>query len=613
MEFEASKRAIAQIHFADFNTIAGTGFLVAEGYVLTCAHVVKEALRSPEHVIGSELSVTFFNTTQPHQATVIFYEFEQHDSGRDAALLYLSAMPKLAIEAIPLCPLSQQQLNDAALRVFGFLNGDRAGRNLTAVTRGETSGGWVQIEDTKAPGLAIESGFSGSPVWCDASQSSVGMVVARHVGQDDAKVGFMIPVQKLQIPLQALKKHALLEILVPHHDALSEQITTAYKVCRPDTWSEPFENELEHRLADMALMSSGKLVEFAACLWNQPRVDPVRTDLIAWIERYKSEDKDLAALLKQMEERQQQVAPQHMNVVKPCLLIRIQADKATKKEPYQVDGWLVPNSTRYNAETREGYEPKTGEGAETLKLLNWQKYLDIPESEDLTDGVRYEHLPALIADYLDQVARRNIRVEDLTIEFFLPLPLINQAIEQCPIPVEYGFPAPLGIEERCPHVVIRSQERLDFARGLKQWETKWNRLQDELHGPAIDAFVDGNELTPKRLQNALASALGLKLTKKLPKASNQGEIGVLLATGTPAAVWIRCPDSPHLAASLDTTILNCCLERVPDEVFSLRRETSELDEDVSPLASSELGHHLSFLWEDFYRVPPNITYSHEKL
>ena len=272
----------------------------------------------------------------------------------------------------------------------------------------------------------------------------------------------------------------------------------------------------------MTQMSASKLVEFAACLLTQPKVDRWRVELTAWIEDYKDKDTDLASLLKQMAERQQQVAPQRTQVANPCLLIRIQADKATKKEPYKVDAWLIPNSNRYDAESREGYNPQTGEGAEPLTFVGWERFIDDPDSVDLTTGIRSEHFPLLLANYVDQVACRDISFRDLTIEFFLPLPLINEAIEQCSIPMEFGLPAPLGIDEKCPrldetcpHVVIRSQERLDFTRGFKLWESKWEQLQRELKTAAIAAFVDGNELSPKQLQTALMPALGLKLTNKI--------------------------------------------------------------------------------------------------
>ncbi len=220
MTFEASKRAIAQIHVAKSRAIAGTGFLVAERYLLTCAHVVKEALFAPDDPLGSVLEVTFFNAAEPQQATVIFYEFEEHRYGRDAAVLYLPEDAPGAITLAPLRPL--QHYNGAELQVFGYPGNDAAGRNLTTITNGEVSGGWVQIEDTKVPGLAVEAGFSGSPVWGKAEGGIVGMVVARHQGQATDKVGFMIPVQQLQAARQAVEQHSGRSLLLFSGDAFTQ-------------------------------------------------------------------------------------------------------------------------------------------------------------------------------------------------------------------------------------------------------------------------------------------------------------------------------------------------------------------------------------------------------
>lgn len=610
MAFESIKRAVAQIHYANSSNIVGTGFLIAEGYLLTCAHVVREALSASESVVGASLQVTFFNATEPQSAEVIFYDFDELTYGSDAAVLYIPKALGLVATTELLRPL--RQYSEAALQVFGYPGNDAAGRNLTAVTRGEVSGGWVQIEDTKMPGLSVEAGFSGSPVWCNAAQGIVGMVVARHQGQVTDKVGFMIPLQQLQSARQAVEQHSLLTVLSPYQETLIDQITAAYQVCRPGIWPAPLQRELQFRLADMAQMSAHKLFEFVACLLNQPGIQAIQADLITWFDCYKRDGLELSALLTQMREQQGKNGAKQGQVFEPRLLVKVQADKTTKGEPYQINAWMVPDSRRYNLATGEGYDPATGTGAKELMPQNWQKYVDQPGAIDLTAGVRYDDLPVLLADYLDQVASQGIAFQALTVELFLPFPLINEAVEQCCIPVEFGFPEPLGVGQDRAHVVVRSQERLEFARGLVLWETKWNRLQNELSAAATDALVDGDRYSARALQAELKQALGLRLTQRLPVAANQGEIGLILATGTPAAIWLRCSDR-DLANRLHYDVLDDCLAQVPEKVCSLRRNTFALDEEAESDSPIELGHHLSFLWEDFYRVPPSITYSDSQL
>ncbi|MBD2261110.1 trypsin-like peptidase domain-containing protein [Pseudanabaena sp. FACHB-2040] len=604
MGFEESKQALTQIHFAGSDAIAGTGFLVADSYVLTCAHVVKAALPAVEEPIGASIEVTFpFLGPASIQAAVVFCEFDEFDGGRDAAVLHLLAPSQLAHQPMPLVPLLQ--FDSAVVKAFGFPNGEPLGRNLIAVTRGEVTGGWIQIEDTKGPGLAVEAGFSGAPVWCDASQAAVGMVVARDQDRPEAKIGFILPTQKLQTPLQEIQKHSLAQLLTAHQQALTEQIATAYKICRPDNWSAPFPVGLEEMLADLSQMhaeslSASRLVQFGACLLNQAETAIIRAELTGWLEKYAEA---VAPLLKQMEQRQQQMLPA-TTPSSPCLLVNVQADKTSKAEPYQINAWLIANINRY--------DPRTGEGADVLPTEGWQEYVDDPSQIDPQAGIKYEDIPAMIASYLDQVGRRGIDLQNLTVEFFLPFSLINRDVEQCCIPAEFGFPKPLGIDEDCCHVVLRSQERLEFARGLAAWQSKWKQLDDNGQQKAMNLFIRDETASPKQLQKALQTAFGLKLTR-LPKATNQGEIGLLLATGTPAAIWIRSSAEHSWEELVDTQVLSGSLGQVPNQVLALRRNTLELDEEDDLEMSLELGHHLSFLWEDPHRRPPEITYSDKNL
>ncbi|NET39821.1 MAG: trypsin-like peptidase domain-containing protein [Cyanothece sp. SIO1E1] len=92
MGFEESKQAIAQIHYADSEAIAGTGFLVAKRYVLTCAHVVKSALAGEEKPMGRTLCVTFPFSGRglPYPVEVVFYRFDENTEGADSAVLCLT-------------------------------------------------------------------------------------------------------------------------------------------------------------------------------------------------------------------------------------------------------------------------------------------------------------------------------------------------------------------------------------------------------------------------------------------------------------------------------------------------------------------------------------------
>jgi len=603
MEFEASKPAIAQIYDANSLNIVGTGFLVAANYVLTCAHVVQAAIEGIEPM-GATVKIKFpFADDTTYTAEVIFYELDQTTYGDDAAVLYLSDPVPPSIQPMPLGSL--RQYDNGEVKSFGFPSGEASGLNLTAITEGQINGGWIQLRAPGVTGIAVEEGASGSPVWCPVINKVVGMMVARDASRETARVGFILPTEKLEAPLVGIKRHSLFKILAAHQQSLAQQITTAYRVCRPTRWNELFHTELNAILLDLSQMPPEglvefKLVQFAACLLNQPQIDVVKIPLINWIASYTA---SLSQLLTAMKTRQEELAPQLTASSQPHLLVSIQADKVTAAEPYHIEAWLVRNAEHYN--------PSTGEGAEALTPQAPERYTDEAIAID-SEAVSYDHIPLLLAAYLDEVGAKGIDIQHLTIEFFLPLALINKAIEQSWIPAEFGYPFPLGIGADCPHVVIRSQDRLDYPRSLGQWRTKWQQLQDSKADSAIGILIQGDR-NLRQLQTALKTALGLKLTQ-MPQTTKQGEIALLVATGTPVALWVRCQSNDmDWGTCLEQQVLNCCIDTLPRQVRDLRRATAELENETDREVSQELGHHLSFLWENPHHVPPKIVYSSDPL
>jgi vWA-MoxR associated protein C-terminal domain/vWA-MoxR associated protein middle region (VMAP-M) 1/Trypsin-like peptidase domain len=603
MEFEASKPAIAQIYHANSANIVGTGFLVAANYVLTCAHVVQAAIEGTPEPMGATVKIKFpFADNTTYTAEVIFYELDQTTYSDDAAVLYLSDPMPPSIQPMPLGSL--RHYDNVEVKSFGFPRGEAFGLNLTAITEGQINGGWIQLRAPGVTGIAVEEGASGSPVWCP-SIGVVGMMVARDASRETARIGFLLPTEKLASSLNSINCHSLLKILADHHQSLAQKILTAYHVCRPTRWKEPLQTNLNAILLDLAQMppdglDEPKLVQFAACLLNQPQIDPIKTSLTTWVANHTV---NLGQLLTAMETRQTQLSPQLIKPSQPHLLVSIQADKVTAAEPYHIEAWLVRNV--------EHYKPSTGEGAEALTPRALERYTEEAIAID-PEAVSYNHIPLLLAAYLDEVGARGIDLQHLTIEFFLPLALINKAIEQSWIPAELGYPFPLGIGSDCPHVVIRSQDRLDYSRSLGQWRTKWQQLQDSKADSAIGVLIQGDR-NLRQLQTALKTALGLKLTQ-MPQTTKQGEIALLVATGTPVALWVRCQSNTiDWGTCLEQQVLNCCIDTLPRQVRDLRRATAELENEIDREVSQALGHHLSFLWENPYHVPPEIVYSSDSL
>jgi hypothetical protein len=651
MEFEDGKRAIARI-YSILDEVAGVGFLVADRYVLTCAHVVQACLNPQPgddvDCTGEMITLTFPFATgnQQYQTQVIFYALDA-EASRDVAILHMAAKPNDPIEPLPGAKLLESDFAD--FQTFGFPAKDgELGQNRSVLSRGSVVGGWVQIDCPNSTGGEIEKGFSGAPVWCPTRKAVVGMVVARDPHRPGEKIAFMVPMKALDCALEFIQRHSLLLVLEPEQHLLIDQIAIAYALCRPINWSKPYQTQLEQRLDDLTRMSAGgleepMLVQFVACLLNQEILESVDQELKQWLEQWALSPAELASLrvslLDKSRNRQSVSYGQTNESPRPYLIVSVEESEC-RENPYRVRASLIRDVACY--------DPKLATGAEPLAFqADVDRY---PDSQGLNpeDGIPKDKLPVLLACYLDQVGARNIDIHQLTVELWLPLSLVNEPIEQQPIPTQLGFDQFLAQE--CGHVMVRLQDRLKETRMFGRWQTKWQRLHKLPPEKAGLTFVPGTG-NIKQIYRSLSPdhVLGLRLTRK-PQTERGGELDALIATGTPTALWVRQEKSVadweslfsqqvfgcmggETLVDIDPSESRCCLScpnsslappdsgcrsislaDLPQQVANVRRNTRDIDEDFPLEQSVELGHHLAFLWEDPNRVPPvSPSFSHDKL
>ncbi|GAX34584.1 trypsin-like peptidase domain-containing protein [Nodularia sp. NIES-3585] len=201
IDFNSHKNSIIRIFYQD--DVVGIGFLVAEKYALTCAHVVGEALfisDSIANIPDGEIQVDFplANSTEKIKATVVHWHPTSDLNSdliiEDIAVLKLEHLPS---QAQPTRLIVSENISKHPFKVFGCPQGVAFGVWATGVLSEQNAKQWVQLEDTKVTGYAIAKGFSGSPVWDEQLQGVVGMVVAADSRREAAKVSFMIPIQTL--------------------------------------------------------------------------------------------------------------------------------------------------------------------------------------------------------------------------------------------------------------------------------------------------------------------------------------------------------------------------------------------------------------------------------
>jgi len=193
------KKSIVRIKKKN-GAIVGTGFLAGDGMILTCAHVIKDALGirkaqtdTPESDI--HLDFAFAPDRKPLTARVVFWNPTVEDGGYDIAGLELKGYPPPASRPAPLDfeTTSFEPLRGINYKAYGLPEKYSKGVWSAGKVIEEIPDGFVQLENEKFKGKPIEGGFSGSAVWDEQSRNVIGIV--RTACKPDA-IAFMIPLYK---------------------------------------------------------------------------------------------------------------------------------------------------------------------------------------------------------------------------------------------------------------------------------------------------------------------------------------------------------------------------------------------------------------------------------
>lgn len=189
-------RGIARFWSAD-GRVTGSGFLIAERTLCTCAHVVASALGTDETAAtppttGVTVDFPLLHRPSPRLgAQVTHWHPVTPDGGGDIALLALaSPVPGTA----PVRFAGGTAIWDHAFRVLGFpLLTDDHGVWVDGRLRAPVGKGWTSMEARPTHGSpTVGRGFSGGPVWDTEQGGVVGMTVAADTGTG-ATTAYLIP------------------------------------------------------------------------------------------------------------------------------------------------------------------------------------------------------------------------------------------------------------------------------------------------------------------------------------------------------------------------------------------------------------------------------------
>ncbi|MDY7008481.1 MAG: trypsin-like peptidase domain-containing protein [Cyanobacteriota bacterium] len=178
----------------------GTGFLVAPDYVVTCAHVVAQALDIDEDSLEAPRNPIYIDfpiieKDKFFSARVVFWQPVNPNSPiEDIACLKLEG--SVPTGAQPAWLLPDLNLEGHNFGTFGFPGGRDGGAWSYGILRDTTGERWIQLERTSQDGYGLEGGFSGAPIWDLNLEAIVGMAVAIDPHREE-KVGFMIPANVL--------------------------------------------------------------------------------------------------------------------------------------------------------------------------------------------------------------------------------------------------------------------------------------------------------------------------------------------------------------------------------------------------------------------------------
>lgn len=578
------EKAIARI-FDKEGRVIGTGFLIAPGYVLTCAHVVLQAIGIEKEKFAeyqgqpqAQISLDFhiLASGQKIYAEVIAWLPYSLESGDVASLKLLSPEPD-GVKPIPLVEVARAEVEKQPHSAYGFGN-SVGGRSDAYQPKTTVAGGRFQLCKQGDPNdETIQPGFSGAPVWNRERNCVIGMVATAVVPKDEQKSkAYVIPTQKLQPILKEMDARWFYDVLMKSLDACSSKdeqhllkvaIANALRHCNPNggdrSWQEQFIDLNTDLAPNLNWETEGRLVQFAVMLaWMEGTSEPAYDQLKGWVEQH---NLNFAELLERTtrQMKQQKVSPtngfEHLMVA----VERVE----TSDDEFRVSMWAIPERSTYNP-----YNPPRPVVSE--HILSAQK------------------LPS----FLRQTIRSKIgKKRTPTIHLFVPRTLFDCGVEMLPAS-DQGFV--LGSEY--PFVIRTNLKTHPIGYYYyDDWQEKWEQVENAFGYQTCEVV---KSIDCSQAEADLITAFSTTCVAMLEQCESVGELFEIVSeeTALPVALWSRDPDFQFQL----TDVLDCLLQHLPERI---RQERYACKPKGKPL----IGHHLSLMWEDPKIVPPDMQFDLE--
>jgi vWA-MoxR associated protein C-terminal domain/Trypsin-like peptidase domain/vWA-MoxR associated protein middle region (VMAP-M) 1 len=577
------ERAIARI-FDQNNNVIGTGFLVAPGYVLTCAHVVLQAIGikkedfaayrgQPQEYISLDFHV--LASGQEIKAQVVDWLPYSLHTGDVAALKLLIPEP-IRAKPIPLEEVERSVVENDHHSVYGFGKSPTGGRSDAYRPKSNVAGGRFQLCKFDNPDdETIKPGFSGAPVWNEKHKYVIGMVATASEAQE---VAYAIPTQELRAILNKIKALCLNDVLtqslnscknIDYEHLLELAIASALRYCNPNGGNLSRRDQLIDLSTDRAPVSGweteGQLVRFVMVL---VQMDGIRENtyypLKSWVENLCHVDFN-GLLGKITEERVINREIPSSNIYQYLMVVVEEAELPL--DELRVSIWPVSDRDTYNPEN----PPLPTVADEILKIVD---------------------LPALIREQMRKFRKDPTPI----IHLFLPRKLFGCDIEM------RSCGSKVNVLGSMYEFVIRTNlntHPIDYQSYYDDWIIKWQKIEAALEHHTSQLFkpVDCSQSEANLIWEI--AKINAAVLKNHHSPESIGELFGLIGdedTALPMAIWTR----DHQFQDNLSDVLDCVVKALQDRV---RQERSAAHESPS---ENLLGHHLSLLWEDPKVLPPGM-------
>ncbi len=178
-------------------TVSGAGFLVDSRRVVTCAHVVTDALGLTEvsNAPPGAVVIDFPQCKGARQRTARVIPgswFPEREGAGDLAVLEV-----VGEDITQATPAPLRMAGDTGRRmisVLGHPHGHDFGvwARARLIGRGGPRAQWIQMDALSHTGKRIQKGFSGAGVWDEENEAVIGCVVVQDRAEED-RVAWMIP------------------------------------------------------------------------------------------------------------------------------------------------------------------------------------------------------------------------------------------------------------------------------------------------------------------------------------------------------------------------------------------------------------------------------------